>query len=100
MNEPDADLEPDAALENRARRRVARKMGFWIHALVYVCVNTGLWLVNAATGEPRWAWWPMLGWGIGLAVHGIVTFASLHGDGLRERMIAREMEHLRRREGR
>ena len=39
----------------------------------------------------------MLGWGIGLAVHGVVTFASLHGDGLRERMVAQEVERLRRR---
>ena len=87
-------------LEARARRRVARKMGFYTHLLVYACVNAGLWLVNAATGSPRWAMWPLLGWGIGLAVHGIVTFASLQGEGLHERLLAREMEHLRRRESR
>ena len=87
-------------LEARARRRVARKMGFYVHALVYACVNGGLWVVNAATGEPRWALWPMLGWGIGLAAHGIATFASLQGEGLRERMVAQEVERLRRREAR
>ena len=45
----------------------------------------------------RWAIWPALGWGIGLAVHGIVTFASLHGDGMHERMVASEIERLRKR---
>jgi hypothetical protein len=84
-------------LEARARRRVGRKIGFYVHLLVYACVNGGLWLVNVAMGEPRWAVWPMLGWGVGLAAHGIVTFASLHGDTLRERMLASEVERLRRR---
>jgi hypothetical protein len=92
--------EDATSLEARARRRVGRKMGFYVHLLVYVCVNGGLWLANVAMGQPRWAVWPMLGWGIGLAVHGIVTFASLHGEGLRERMLAQEVARLRRREGR
>ena len=90
--------DDSTTLEARARRRVARKMGFYVHALVYACVNGGLWLVNAATGEPRWALWPALGWGIGLAAHGIATFAGLHGDGLRQRMVAQEVERLRRRD--
>ena len=85
----------DTTLEARARRRVARRMGFYIHALVYVLVNGGLWILNTVQGGPRWAAWPALGWGIGLAVHGIVTFASLYGDGMRERMLAREIERLR-----
>ncbi|HUP06423.1 MAG TPA: 2TM domain-containing protein [Caldimonas sp.] len=90
--------DDSTTLEARARRRVARKMGFYVHALVYACVNGGLWLVNTATGEPRWAMWPALGWGIGLAAHGIATFASLKGEGLRQRMVAQEVERLRRRE--
>jgi hypothetical protein len=58
-------------------------------------VNTGLWILNALTGGPWWAVWPLLGWGIGLAAHGVATFASLRGDGLRERMFAREVERLK-----
>jgi len=90
-------------LESRARRRFARKMGFYTHALVFVLVNGGLWLAHEVIGAPRWAHgpsWPTLGWALGLAVHGLVTFASLHGEGLRERMLAREVERLRRREAR
>ena len=84
-------------LEARARRRVARKMGFAIHLLVYVVVNAGLWIADLASGGPRWAWFPMLGWGLGLAIHGVVTAVALHGDGWRERMVTREVERLRAR---
>lgn len=90
------DRIPDDSLEARAHRRVRRKMGFFIHAFVFVVVNIGLYAVNAITGEPRWAHFPLLGWGLGLAIHGIVVFISLRGGGLRERMLAREIEALKR----
>ena len=86
----------DDALEARARRRVGIKMGFYIHALVYVLVNLGLFALNGALGGVRWSHFPLLGWGLGLAIHGIVTFISLRGDGVRTRMVASEVERLRR----
>jgi len=88
----------DDSIETRARRRVARKIGFYIHALVFVLVNTGLYVINTTAGGYRWNVWPLFGWGIGLAVHGIVTFISLQGEGLRQRMIDSEIEALRRRD--
>ncbi len=86
-------------LEARARRRVARKMGFYIHALVFVLVEAGLYALNAATGEPRWSHWPLAGWGLGLAIHGVVTYIGPHSDSLRRSLLQREIEHLRRRGG-
>ncbi len=85
----------ETRLERRARRRVGLKTGFYVHALVYVLVNAGLIAANAVTGGARWSVFPLLGWGLGLAIHGIVTAVALRGDGLRERMLAREIEHLR-----
>ncbi len=85
-------------LEARARRRVGRKIGFYIHALVYVLVNLGLYAIHAVTGEPRWSHFPLMGWGLGLAIHGLVTLIGLRGDGLRQGMVAREIERLRRNE--
>jgi len=32
----------EARLEHLARRRAAARMGWFIHALVYLCVNAGL----------------------------------------------------------
>jgi hypothetical protein len=83
-------------LEARAHRRVNRKIGFYIHALVFVLVNLGLFAINSMSGEPHWARLPLLGWGLGLAIHGIVTFVGLQGEGLRQTMLQREMEQLRR----
>jgi steroid 5-alpha reductase family enzyme len=83
-------------IETRARRRVNIKMGFYIHALVFVVVNLGLYAINSAKGGAHWSNLPLLGWGIGLAIHGLVTFINLQGDGMRSRMLAREIERLRR----
>ena len=72
-------------------------MGFYIHALVFVLVNLGLFAINAVAGGPRWHAFPLLGWGLGLAIHGIFTLVSLNGEGLRGRMLAAEVERLRQR---
>ena len=42
-----------------------------------------------------WFYWPMLGWGLGLAAHGVATYADA-GD-VRERMIDAELKRLRER---
>ncbi len=83
-------------IEARARRRVGMKLGFYTHALVYMLVNLGLFAINAFTGGERWAIWPLAGWGLGLAIHGVVTFVKLNGEGLQRRMLDNEIERLRR----
>jgi hypothetical protein len=82
-------------IESRARRRVGMKLGFYTHALVYVLVNLGLFAISSVSGRGNWHVWPLLGWGLGLTIHGIVTFVSLSGEGVRERMLEREVERLR-----
>lgn len=89
--------QSESDLQARARSRVRRKLGFYVHAAVYVVVNLGLWAIASLGGRGAWNVWPLAGWGLGLAIHGLVTFISLRGDGLRERMIASEVERLRRR---
>jgi Xaa-Pro aminopeptidase len=94
--------QTDDELRAMARRRVGMKMGFYIHALVFVLVNSGLYFINSLSmglgGGVRWHHFPLLGWGLGLAIHGIVTFISLQGMGVRERMVEREIELLRHRQ--
>ncbi len=85
-----------ADLEALARRRAGRKMGFFIHATVYVLVNLGLVAIDALSGGPHWAHVPLLGWGLGLAIHGIVTFAAGYGDAFHRKLVQRELESLRR----
>jgi hypothetical protein len=89
------DLSSD--LETRARRRVSAKLGFYTHAFVFVLVNLGLLAINQLSGGYRWSIWPLAGWGLGLAIHGLVTMLGLHGDGLRRRMLDAEMARLKRR---
>lgn len=57
-------------IERLARRRAGAKMGWYIHALVYLCVNAGLALIAWQTGR-TWALYPLVGWGLGLAIHGL-----------------------------
>lgn len=90
------NLQTDTDLRKTARRRVARKIGFFIHLLVFVLVNAGLWLINEMHGGYRWSVWPLGGWALGLGIHGLVTFLGLAGEGWRQRMIDAELERLQR----
>lgn len=81
-------------LERQARRAAGAKLGWYTHALVYVCVNVMLALLSSLSGK-NWAVFPALGWGLGLAVHGLVVFLATGGAGLHERLIQRERERLR-----
>jgi len=93
MDHPD-----DNSIEARARRRVGMKIGFYVHAMVFVLVNSALYLVNSITGSGRWYVFPLWGWGLGLAIHGLVTLVALQGDGIRDRMVREEIERLRKRD--
>jgi 2TM domain len=58
----------------RARERMAEIKGFYIHALVFVLVVSGLAAVNFALGKPYWVLWVLLGWGAGVALHAALVF--------------------------
>lgn len=79
--------------EKIARRRANAKMGWYIHATVFVLVNLLLLLKSGLAGQ-HWAIFPAFGWGIGLLVHGFVVFFGSAGDGLRQSLLERERERL------
>jgi uncharacterized membrane protein len=77
-----------------ARRRAAAKFGFMIHLTVFVAVNALLYFANQSTSPGvSWFAFPLGGWGLGLAIHGLVVFASVSG--LHERMVEGELAKLR-----
>lgn len=76
-------------LERLARKRASAKMGWSIHALVFVAVNAGLALASGLSGH-SWAVFPAFGWGLGLLIHGLVVFLGGAGTGLRQRLLERE----------
>lgn len=84
------DLSPE--LERTARRRAGLKLGWLIHAGVYLAVNLLLAVLSAASGR-HWAVFPALGWGLGLAIHGVVVFL-VAGGGVYENLIERERRQL------
>lgn len=90
-----SDLDADGDLRRRAERRVAAKAGFRSHALIYVVVNAGLLGVNLLT-SPHYLWvgWPMFGWGIGLAAHGLSVYGA--NPARREDAVRREMDRMKR----
>jgi hypothetical protein len=80
-------------LERVARRRAGAKLGWYIHAGVYLAVNLLLVMLSAMS-DRHWAVFPAVGWGIGLAVHGVVIFLVTGGAGLHERLVQQERERL------
>ena len=87
-------LRPTDPIERLARRRAGAKMGWFIHASVYLLVNFFLVLLSASRGH-GWAVYPLLGWGLGLLIHGAVVWFVAPGGNLYARVLARERRALR-----
>ena len=90
---PDAPAAERARIERLARKRAGAKMGWYVHALVFVCVNAGLALISVGSGRP-WFIFPLAGWGLGLAIHGLVVWLVGGGAGLHERLLQAERMKL------
>lgn len=87
-------LTPDQ-IERLAVRRVKAKMGWYLHAAIYVVVNLFL-MAGAMFHGRHWHFFPLIGWGLGLAIHGAVVWfkSSTAGYTWGERMIAKERDVL------
>lgn len=86
-------------IDRLARKRAGAKMGWYAHATVYLLVNIFLFAISAdgfGQGRRPWSIYPALGWGLGLALHGVSVFLIGAGSGMRERMVQRERERLQR----
>ena len=82
-----------------AIQRLKARHDFRVHAVIYVIVNAALvilwFLVSRGTdGEASFFWpvFPVVGWGIGLAIHAYVTYFP---PSLSEDDIQRELKRLR-----
>ena len=66
-----------SSIEQRSGRvRRANELAFQIHARAWLLVNLFLVAIWALAGFGYfWPAWPALGWGLGLALHGGVTYA-------------------------
>lgn len=84
----------DQELLRRANRRVNLKLGWLMHAGIYATVNLALAAFSLSMGR-HWFVGPLLGWGLGLAIHGLVVLANLYGEGTRQRLLQRELDTLK-----
>ena len=83
----------DHQIERLARKRAGMRLGWMIHAVVFVAINAMLAFIALSAGR-GWAIYPFLGWGLGLAIHGAVVLATLPGNGLMEQLVAQERRRL------
>lgn len=94
---PGGELDPD--LRKRARERIEERNAFRIHLVTYLAVMTmltGIWLVTGGVSTLFWPVFPMLGWGVGVVIHGASVLIEREPS---EEQIAQEAARLRRRRG-
>ena len=95
----------DDEIRQKAVQRVRAKKGFLTHLTVYLTVNAFLWIIWALTasgmfgmgvGMRSWPWpiFATVGWGIGLVIHGVSTFA-FHG-GWEDSEVEKEVARMKK----
>ena len=88
-------------LDQLARRRANAKLGWYLHAIAFVLVNALIFAMSRyAFGTRPWSVYPLLGWGLGLVLHGVSVFLRGAGSGRRARLVPRAREALQRRQDR
>jgi len=76
-------LEQQTAQRESSEYREHVLRGLYTHLGVYVVINLGLVLMNMLTthGSVTWAYWPILGWGIGLGSHLVAALVQFRSPG-------------------
>ena len=85
-------LAHETEIDRLARKRASAKLGWYVHAGIYIGVNLMLAALSAMSGR-HWAVFPAFGWGIGLLAHGIAVFV-VTGGGLHEKLVQQERRRL------
>ena len=84
-------------IERLARKRAGAKLGWYVHALVYLVVNVAMFMASIYGLRQRpWTIFPAMGWGLGLALHGVAVFLLGAGSSMREGLVQKERERLQR----
>lgn len=81
----------------KARARATAIFGFYKHLAAYVIVNLMLFFINlVTTPDYFWCVWPLIGWGVAVAVHAVRVYA-FGGEGeIVDRLTEKELHGKRR----
>lgn len=83
-------MTPDDQLERAAREYVQGLRAFQVHAAVFAVGMILILLVNLLTNidagvvgdwKAWWSMWALLGWGLGISVHGLVVRLNRPNEG-------------------
>lgn len=67
--------EPELSVEEQHAIEYVRDLkSFYNNVISYALIVPFLFLINYQTTDYFWAWWPAVGWGIGLLIHGLQVF--------------------------
>jgi hypothetical protein len=75
-----------------AKQRAEAVQGLYVHIIVYLVINAGLFVINALTRGDDGTWWfiwPAATWGIALLIHMLVTSVPVFSPEWAERRAAR-----------
>lgn len=65
----------------RLRTPRERRVRLYTHLVVFVIVNAGLTTLNLVRRpEKLWFYWPLLGWGAGVALHAWIAYRRRDSD--------------------
>lgn len=88
----------ELALQRQERKAIEvwearRRRGFRSHLMTWLVVNAGLFLLNLVGGGVWWFLWPLLGWGIAVALHATRALSPATPDQI-ERVTRRERRRI------
>jgi hypothetical protein len=77
MNKRERTMSTQETRYQSAKKRVEALKGFYVHLTVYIVVNLFLFTLNILASPDRlWFYWPLMGWGIAVALHALRVFGS------------------------
>ncbi len=68
-------VEQEKTAYQKALERVQELKKFYAHLITYLSIMAFIITFNLCNGKSHWFWFPLFGWGIGLAIHALKTFA-------------------------
>lgn len=91
---------PNSEVQNKyskARKRIKEIKGFYQHLFAYILFIPFTTFINYQTyWDYKWFWYPLLGWGLGVIIHGFCVF--VHKGKFGSNWEARKIEALIRKE--